>query len=268
MIKKFQIAKDEAGVSLLQLIRHKLNLSNKRVKEAVSQNACFVNEKIEKFTSYKVRVGDRVLLHLDRFEEKEIALKEILYEDSSLIAYNKPPFFVCDETCNIHRLDKETSGVILQSKRDKKAFLELFRERKIDKTYFAIVEGEMKKAKGEIVSSLGVVQQFQGQKVMGNTKRGALSKTEWVKVAVKHGLTLVKCFPKTGRTHQIRVHLASIGHPILGDYQYGALSKRAKRILLHAYSVSFIHPKLGKEILIQAPIPSDFLELFDEDLYC
>lgn len=268
MFETFHVTENEDGLSLLKVLRERLCFSNKLIKQAVLNNGCTVNKQIQRFSSYKVKRGDQITFQKQKLTEKKLTLDEVLYEDESLIAYYKPPFYVCDGICNVHRLDKETSGVILSAKREKKAFLDLFKNRDIEKTYYAIVKGRVKKESGDITSFLGVKTFYQGQKIMGNVKGGQIATTSWKKLACGEDFSLLKCSPKTGRTHQIRVHLMQIGHPILGDYQYGKnFALKADRVLLHAYSLQFIHPIKNRLIKITAPIPDDFLRFFHEDLY-
>ena len=151
-------------------------------------------------------------------------------------------------------MDKETSGVLLNSKEE--SFADLFRNREIQKTYFAICKGYPAENSGVIKKPI--------------TKDGMTksAETEWKCISRKNGLSLIKCFPKTGRTHQIRIHLTSIGIPILGDHVYGKQVRTdAQRVFLHAYQVAFVHPMTTKDVVIKANIPKDFLELFDAHLY-
>ena len=250
------VAATEEGLSLLQFLKGKLEHSGKEVKRAVDANACYINGKIERFSSRKLKKNDAVLFYLDKFEKVKPNSLELLYEDPYFIAYNKPPFHVCEGEGLLHRLDKETSGVWLHSQDAR--FFDLFRLRKIEKRYLAIVEGIVKEEKGKVENRLGVVKTFSGQKIMGDVKDGKYALTEWRVIKRGKEATLLECNLKTGRTHQIRTHLASIGMPIIGDFQYGKTSKiRVNRILLHAYTVSFSHPVTGEKVKITAPIPED-----------
>ena len=256
----YTVVDGEEGLSLLQFLKGKIEHSGKEVKRAIDRNACYVNGKIERFSSRKLKKNDEVLFYLDKFEKVEKAPLELLYEDAYFTAYNKPPFYVCEGEDLLHRLDKETSGVWLHSKDLR--FFDLFRSRKIEKRYLAVVTGVVKEEKGKIENRIGVVKTFSGQKIMGPVEDGKYALTEWKVKKRGSGVTLLECNLKTGRTHQIRTHLASIGMPIVGDFQYGKTSKiRVERILLHAHTVSFIHPETGEKVRITAPIPPD-MELF------
>jgi 23S rRNA-/tRNA-specific pseudouridylate synthase len=247
----FKVQGNESGVSLLQFLKEKSGFSGKEVKRGIDSKACTVNGLIERYSTYKVQRGDLVLFQK---EEKKEELK-VLYQDEFLTAVNKPPFFIVSEkNFFLHRLDKETSGVLLNSKEE--AFLNLFKNREIKKTYFAICEGLPTSNSGVITKPI--------------TKNGEQKSAEtlWKLMAKKGNLSLIKCYPKTGRTHQIRIHLSSIGLPILGDHVYGKKGRTdAKRIFLHAYEVAFNHPMKGDLLEIQAQIPKDFLEHFHANLY-
>lgn len=213
---------------------------------------------------------------------------DILYEDEDLLAVNKPAGMVVhpasgnwsgtfvhallyhlnQETASdtmrpgiVHRLDKETSGVLIAAKNEKtqRKLVSLFSERKIKKEYHAICIGHP--GKRVIVSPIGrhPVKRKE-MTVLPDGGKEAITLCETV--AHRHSLSLVRLFPETGRTHQLRVHLKSIGCPILGDSLYGnkALNKKwgAKRQLLHAYQLILSHPSSNDELVIRAPLPEDF----------
>lgn len=166
----------------------------------------------------------------------------------------------------VHRLDKGTTGVILVAKDTKtqEALSSLFKERAVRKTYRAIVEGIMKKNDGLIEESIGR-HPVQRKKMAVVREGGRESETAYKVIRKLDGFTYVEAYPKTGRTHQIRVHLSHIGHPVVGDETYGKSAKHAAdRPLLHAFSISFFHPVNGLPIGISAPIPEDMARFLEE----
>lgn len=166
----------------------------------------------------------------------------------------------------VHRLDKGTTGVILVAKDPKtqEVLSSLFKERAVHKTYRAIVEGVMRKSDGVIGESIGR-HPVQRKKMAVVKEGGRESETAYKILRRLDGFTYVEAYPKTGRTHQIRVHLSHIGHPVVGDETYGRSAKHATdRPLLHAFSISFSHPVNGLPIRISASIPED-MERFVEE---
>ncbi|MBI4924656.1 MAG: RluA family pseudouridine synthase [Bdellovibrio sp.] len=214
---------------------------------------------------------------------------QILYEDSDLIAVNKPPGIPTHTTLDEsrenlfaqvkkilsqreqkevyvglhHRLDKDTSGVILLTKTKAANFWvsQLFAKHQIKKKYVAIVsykEAFLKK-KWSIVNYLKDTRTKARIRKMIVVKRGGVyAETEFVLLKKYSAVLLIEAFPKTGRMHQIRVHLAGCGLPILGDSLYDKKTEGVPRCMLHAQSLGFFHPLLNKEITIVAPEPEDF----------
>lgn len=169
----------------------------------------------------------------------------------------------------VHRLDKETSGILLVAK-TLSAFIELqrqFKERIVEKSYIALAHGKILPEEGEI--SVPVGRLTFNRKRFGVVAGGRESVTHYSVLqcyqnpATKEILSLVELYPKTGRTHQIRVHLQYTGHPIFGDELYAGrkVSKQDRKVLprvfLHAASISFIHPTSGKNLHFQAPLPEE-----------
>ncbi|OGG11462.1 hypothetical protein A2Z00_02850 [Candidatus Gottesmanbacteria bacterium RBG_13_45_10] len=171
----------------------------------------------------------------------------------------------------VHRIDKETSGCLLIAKTPQ-AFVELqrqFKERMVKKTYLAIVHGILVPQEGEIRAPVGRLPWNRERFGIVPGGREAVTRyrvhRSWFMVhgKTKQEITLVELFPETGRTHQIRIHLKYINHPIVGDYLYaGRKTSRddrlwAPRTMLHAWKITCIHPTLGTPLAIEAPIPDD-----------
>jgi RluA family pseudouridine synthase len=277
--ERWRISKKQAGMRLLQFLRDHCPSapSVKALKRAIDGKLCMVNKQIETFSSYTLEEDDVVVLSSKAFEAPKKAPKiPVLYEDSHLLIINKPAGLVSDRTSLntsfelVHRLDKETSGVLIlaKSSKAKEQMSALFKERKIHKCYLALVDGIVEKQEGAIDNYLGKKSAFQGQTIYGAVPRheGQRAITHWHCLKKGKSATLLRCMPHTGRTHQLRVHLSGMGHPILGDTQYGkrfACPLKPQRNLLHAYSVAFPHPITHEEIKVIAPIPVDFKQALE-----
>lgn len=284
-MQKWVVGEEDNNKTLLEFLKARLGegWTNRKIKRALDQGALLCNEKIEKFGSTRLKMRDSLVFYppdsIDSlFPAFRFDHQSILYEDEDILAYNKPAQMTSDSKgilkhllpyhknlILVHRLDKGTTGIILLAKNREAAlaFLSLFKEKKILKEYLAIVEGVPEKKKGTIQSSLGKIGFYQGQTIWGSVhpSKGKMAKTEWSLLKSGSGLSLLAVFPKTGRTHQIRVHLSEIQHPILGDLQYGKKSHaafRPLRLLLHASKITFQHPRIDKKITIEAPLPEDF----------
>lgn len=192
-----------------------------------------------------------------------------LTRGSALVNGTEKDFY--DRAGIVHRIDKETSGILLIAKTPQ-AFVELqrqFKERLIHKTYLAIVHGRLVPDIGEIRAPVGRLPW--NRERFGIVPGGKESVTNFKVVsAFNHGkdqYSLVELYPETGRTHQIRVHVKYINHPILGDYLYaGRKTARddrtwAPRVMLHAWKLRCSHPVTGKELAFEAPIPDDMSKI-------
>jgi len=162
----------------------------------------------------------------------------------------------------VHRLDKGTTGVIIVAKNSKtqEMLSALFKKRSVKKTYRTIVEGIIDKKEGLIEGNIG--RHRIDRKKMTVLEEGGRSAATSFKVLKKlDSFTYIEAYPKTGRTHQIRVHFSHIGHPVAGDNVYGKRSRFVSdRPLLHAYRIQFIHPEKNIMIQIEAPLPDDMEE--------
>lgn len=280
---KWRVSKKEAGMGLLQFLRENCSAapSVKAIKRAIDGKLCSVNNHIETFSSFALEEGDIVVLKEIAFEKKEGGKLKIpiLFEDKELLIVAKPAGLICDpksiqsvfgQVELIHRLDKETSGVLILAKTRlaKEKMVACFKERTIAKLYLAIVDGAIVKDEGKIDNFLGKKLKLEGQTVYGSVeeKKGQRAITHWKCLNRGKSASIVCCEPYTGRTHQLRVHLSAMGHPILGDIQYAKkfiCHYRPCRNLLHAYSVAFKHPTTGKQIKVIAPIPQDFKQALE-----
>jgi 23S rRNA pseudouridine1911/1915/1917 synthase len=210
---------------------------------------------------------------------------DILYEDPAILVLNKPAGLVVHPGAGnregtlvnallfhcaglsviggeerpgiVHRLDKETSGCLLVAKSDAahRALSAQFADRLVQKTYLALVEGVPRMPHGKIEASIS--RHAVHRQKMTVSERGRESVTQYRVLGSSLGKTLMECQPRTGRTHQIRVHLKHLGHPIVGDPLYGRRSGHLRHFL-HAWKISFTHPESGKPIGFCAPLPPDF----------
>jgi 23S rRNA pseudouridine1911/1915/1917 synthase len=286
-----------------------LPLSRSQAKKLIETKVILLNEKPAK-PSHHLRTGDRITGTIPAAEPLSLAPESlplsILYEDPSIIVVDKPAGIVvhpaagnpsgtlvnallhhCRDLSGIngvlrpgivHRLDKDTSGVMVVAKDDLayQALSRQFKNRAVEKVYLAIAHGHFEQDHGTIDMAIGR-HPSERKKMSTHTKKGRIALTEW-KVAERFGAaSLLEIHPRTGRTHQIRVHLSSIGHPILGDPLYGRkgrpgsiqdpvlreCTKRIGRQALHAYRLGFIHPRTGQEVQFVAPMPGDMQEILD-----
>jgi len=269
---EWQVTTEESGLSLITFLRKKLpEHSARALKKLIESNACLVNRRTERFSSFALAPGDQVVLLTEIQPEKvkEFEESRILFEDQSLLIYNKPPGINSDQLSKelilVHRLDRDTSGVLIFAKTETifEKMKHLFKQHLVKKSYLAIVDGIPKKAQGTIENELALKHRYQGQSLWGSVAKGKgqVAITRWKKEKSGNDASLLRCWPITGRTHQIRVHLSELGHPILGDYQYGRRFHspyRPTRCLLHAESIEFPHPVTGQMLHMVAPVPDDF----------
>lgn len=294
MMLQWEVSSDESGMRLVAFLQKQLgsDYSARRLKQLVEKNLCKVNGRVERFGSATVGTGDKVTLEIEEMPPRlVIDPSQLLYEDNELFIYNKPAGIASDsdQLLNalskdkflklIHRLDRDTTGALMFAKSEAvfERMVQLFKTRQIKKEYLAIVDGIPKSDNGKIDNYLGELQRYQGQTVWGEVdkRKGLRAITTWQCEKRGKNTALLRCFPETGRTHQIRVHLSSIGHPILGDHQYGKTfhcAEHMPRCMLHAFRLCFPHQT--QEICVKAPLPEDFKKaikhLFEsyEDIDC
>jgi len=158
----------------------------------------------------------------------------------------------------VHRLDKGTSGLIVVARNDTshRALSAQLKDRSLSRTYLAIVRGSIKTEAGELEGPIG--RDPRERKRMAVVAGGRYARTRYEVVERRRTHTLLRCELDTGRTHQIRVHLAALGHPVAGDTEYGGREEGADRPMLHAWRLRLRHPRTGKDMSFEAPPPADF----------
>ena len=163
----------------------------------------------------------------------------------------------------VHRLDKGTSGLIVVARNDvsHRALSAQLKDRSLSRTYMAIARGRLREDAGELEGPIG--RDPNERKRMAVVSGGRFARTRYQVVERRAGHTLLRCDLDTGRTHQIRVHLAALGHPIAGDMEYGGKDDDASRPMLHASRLRLVHPRTRAEMSFEAPAPADFDEFWN-----
>jgi 23S rRNA pseudouridine1911/1915/1917 synthase len=303
---RYVVGENEQGLRLdVFLSQMDSSLSRSQAKRLIEDGDVLVEGKSAR-GSHRLKPGETVSLRkpppvLSEIVPEEIPL-DILYEDEAIIVVDKPPGMVVHPAAGnysgtlvnalqfhcrslsgiggvmrpgiVHRLDKGTSGLMVVAKSDEahRHLSEQFNKRQVSKHYTALVHGNLREDEGVIDAPVGR-HPVERKKMSTKSRRGKEALTRW-KVLERFGaFTLMEAKIDTGRTHQIRVHLSSIGHPVVGDSVYGgskrtveapamrAVLKKLTRQALHAGRLSFIHPVTGQEMSFVSPLPEDMAEV-------
>jgi 23S rRNA pseudouridine1911/1915/1917 synthase len=289
-----KVEREHSGLRLDRFLALALpTFSRARLQTLIREKFVTLNGKLPRPRD-PVRTGDTVEMKEPEIEKIEaqpepMAL-EILFEDDDLLVLNKPAGLVmhpgaghqqhtlvnallahCKNLSGIggkerpgivHRLDKETSGCLVVAKNDAthRDLSKQFAARTMGKVYLALVAGTLRKSTGVIDKAIAR-HPVHRQRMSIARRQGRSAKTEYRVLRSGGDISLLECTLHSGRTHQIRVHLHDLGHPVLGDKLYGG--KRAgdfPRQMLHAWRLAFRHPRSGTDMSFEAPVPSDFAE--------
>ena len=272
------------------------NLSRSFIQKLIKEGNVLVNGKPVK-GSYRVKCDDEVVFSVPESVEPNIEPEniplDILYEDADLIVVNKPKGMVVHPAAGhysgtlvnalmyhcgsglsgingvlrpgiVHRIDRDTTGSVIACKNDKahRCIAEQLKEHSINRRYRAICFGELKQEEGTIDQPIGRHPNDR-KKMAINHQNGKRAVTHYRVLQRFQGYTYIECVLETGRTHQIRVHMASIGHPLLGDEVYSNWKSpfKLQGQTLHAKTLGFIHPTTGEYLEIDAPLPEYFEHL-------
>ena len=257
----------------------------------IEQGLCRVNGQVRVKPAFKVGAGETVELTVpeaaEATVEKEDIPLEVLYEDGDLAVVVKPCGMVVHPAAGnehgtlvnallyrmeglsgiggvkrpgiVHRLDKDTSGLLLVAKNDEahRGLSDQLRGRRMEKHYLAVVDGRMREPSGRVEKA--IARSTKDRKRMAVDPAGREAVTEWTLLENLKDAALLDVHILTGRTHQIRVHMQSLHHPVAGDPIYGQKNGvRAPRLMLHAYTLSFTHPRTGERMTFCAPPPEAF----------
>ena len=298
-MKKIVINKEKAGNRIDKILSDaEVAASRAAIQRLIENEKVLVNEKAIK-ASYKVQENDVILIEEEVPQEvglkpQEIPL-DVIYEDNDIIVINKPKGMVvhpgngnpegtlanavmarCKGSLSgiggeirpgiVHRLDKDTSGIIVVAKNDA-AHINLsnqIKDREVKKTYVALVRGVVKENEATINMPIG--RSTKDRVKMAVSERGKEAITHFKVLNRFDGFTLLELQIDTGRTHQIRVHLAEIGYPVVADYVYsnGRNPFGVEGQMLHAYRLKFKHPVTQKQMELEAPIPEYFENIIKE----
>lgn len=299
------VSRESEAQRLDTFISSRSSLTRSHIQRLLRQGLITVDARVEK-ASYRVKEGDSIEITEPEIEEGVLLPEDIplniVYEDSSLVVVNKPPGLVTHPAAGnrtgtlmnalaarhgklasigaplrpgvVHRLDKDTSGLIIIAKTNAAYYslIRQFRDREVEKHYLALLHGTIRSQCGEIEAAIGRSESDR-KKMSTRVKRGKEALTHYEVLKWFSSATLVKVRILTGRTHQIRVHFAAIGHPVLGDKTYGrkidARVKGKKKIvfprqMLHAYSLKLKHPQDERLMEFLAPMPDDMEKVIRE----
>lgn len=273
-----------------QVLKEEFLISDRLIVKLKNSKQIYLNNE-HTFINQKLKIGDEIFVDLDFKETSDNIVPtkmnlDILYEDDGLLIVNKAPFMPVhpsmdhfeDSLSNgikyyfnsiglkrkirpVNRLDKNTSGIVIFAKNEymQECLIKQMKSGSFKKEYLALVDGVIDKKMQVIDAPIARKDDSIIERCVSENGDRAITEVELLQTFDNY--SLVKCNLKTGRTHQIRVHLSYIGHPILGDDLYGKKTEFINRQALHAYMVSFIHPLTKELFKIDAELPKDISDL-------
>ena len=296
--KIFIITEENVGKRIDLFLNENIkDMSRSRIQKLIDEEKILVNQRATK-SNYKLRCSDTITVEIPEPVKLEVAAEDIdidiLYEDEDIVVVNKPQGMVVHPAAGnytgilvnallkkckslsgingvirpgiVHRIDKDTSGVLVVAKNDlaHQKLAEQIKEHTVNRVYVALTEGIIKEDTGTIDKPIGRHPVF--RKKMAIVENGRRAITHFRVVERYKENTFIEAKLETGRTHQIRVHMASIGHPLVGDPVYGYKKQKFKLQgqALHAKTLGFKHPRTGEYIEFSAPIPEYFNELIEK----
>lgn len=297
-IRTFLVESNDAGKRIDVFLSEKIkDMSRSRIQKLIEDNKIKVNLKEIK-SNYKIKNGDEITVEVPepvmlQIEAEDIDI-EILYEDDDIVVVNKPQGMVVHPAAGnysgtlvnallkkcktlssingvirpgiVHRIDKDTSGVLVVAKNDfaHQHLAEQIKEHSVKRIYMALTEGVIKQDTGTIDKPIG--RHPIHRKKMAIVENGKRAVTHFKVLERYKENTLIEARLETGRTHQIRVHMASIGHPLVGDPVYGFKKQKfnLKGQALHAMVLGFIHPRSGEYMEFSSPLPNYFQNLIEK----
>ncbi len=304
-VKNIVVQPSEAGKRIDIFLAKRTGITRSQIQRLITQGNVLINSK-DVSQNYRLKSKDLISINIPDKETEGLLPEpiplDILYKDDHLVVVNKPAGMVvypaaghahgtlmnalsyhCKKLTTVggplrpgvvHRLDKDTSGVMVIALNDKAYYnlIEQFKHRTINRKYIALVYGNLREDEGEIALKIGRSESDR-KKMSTRVRKGKEAVTRW-KVLKRFGnATLVEARLGTGRTHQIRVHFASIGHPLLGDRTYGKkveIEAKTKKIILfprqmlHAELLGFTHPATGAYLEFSSPVPEDMAERIND----
>ena len=278
----FKVTKDAV---LIEFVMEKMyGISRNRAKALITNRVVLVNNAITTHPLTELKAGQVVQIDRSKrkmsFHSNEL---DIVYEDPYLLIIDKHPGLLSmsnnsrQQTVQtvlnrylekgggrntshlVHRLDRDTSGLMVYAKdvQTQQSLINGWQQLVTDRRYIALVEGELENSRGRIQSWLTEDKRFITHSSLVDNG-GKLAVTHYEVVASSNGYSLVECELETGRKNQIRVHMADLGHPVVGDHKYGSENDPIRRLGLHAYMLCFVHPVTGKHMRFETPVPALF----------